>query len=180
MSCLILIFWSSSSLSYTVHECLTNIASARIQSCSQSNYITTRPARLQYLLTLDNPNSLCVSMLALSIAPLYFQGRSSRVNAQATSAKTVVSAVFWQFFVLGFLWNNYIFHWNYIGMLYVMPPNLQYVLFLVRLVIESFKKVLMRCLAIGSIIVYRTTIIPNTLNIVADCMELRVVKDWST
>ncbi len=34
--------------------------------------------------------------------------------------------------------------------------------------------------AMGSIVVYRTTIIPNTLNKVADCMELRVVKGWST
>ena len=180
MSCLMLIFWSSSSLSYTVHECLTNIASARIQSCSQSNYISTWPARLKYLLTLGNPSFLCVSMLILSIVHLYLQERSTRVNAQATFANTVVSAVFWQLFFPGFLWNNYIFHCNYIGMPHVLPPNLQLILFLVRLVVESFKKVLMHCLAIGSIIVYRTTIIANTLNIVADCMELRVVKDWST
>ena len=36
----------------------------------------------------------------------------------------------------------------------------------------------MRRLAMGSIVVYRTTIIPNTLDKVANCMELKVVKDW--
>ncbi len=65
-------------------------------------------------------------------------------------------------------------------MLHVMLPNLRLVLFFVRPIIESFKKVLMGRLAMGSIVVYRTTIIPNTLNKVADCMELRVVKGWST
>ncbi len=34
--------------------------------------------------------------------------------------------------------------------------------------------------AMGSIIVYHTTIIPNTLNKVANCIELRVVKGWLT
>ena len=37
----------------------------------------------------------------------------------------------------------------------------------------------MRHLAIGSIIIYRTTIILNILNKVARCIELEVVKDWS-
>ena len=57
-----------------------------------------------------------------------------------------------------------------------MLPNLQVVFFLIYLVIESFKKVFMRYLTMGSIIVYCTIIIPNTLDKVADCMELRVVK----
>ncbi len=61
-------------------------------------------------------------------------------------------------------------------MSYVILPNLRLVLFFVRFIVESFKKVLMSRLAIGSIVVYRTTIIPNTLNKVVDCMELRVVK----
>ena len=63
---------------------------------------------------------------------------------------------------------------------HVMLPNLQLVLFFVCSVVESFKKVLMRRLAMGSIVVYCTTIIPNKLNKVADCMKLRVVKDWLT
>ena len=62
-------------------------------------------------------------------------------------------------------------------MLHDMLPNLQLIpFFFIRLVIESFKKVLMPCLAMGSIVVYRTSIIPNTLKKVADLMELRVVK----
>ena len=65
-------------------------------------------------------------------------------------------------------------------MAYVMLPNLQVVLFFVCPVVESFKKVFMRRLAMGSIVVYRTTIIPNTLDKVANCMEFRVVKDWLT
>ena len=65
-------------------------------------------------------------------------------------------------------------------MVYVMLPNLRVVLFFVRPVVESFKKVFMRRLAMGNIVVYRTTIIPNILDKVANCMELRVVKGWST
>ncbi len=65
-------------------------------------------------------------------------------------------------------------------MTHIMLPNLRLVLFFIRPIIESFKKVLMGRLAMGSIIVYHTTIILNLLNTVADCMKLRVVKDWST
>ena len=61
-----------------------------------------------------------------------------------------------------------------------MLPNLQVILFFVCPIVKNFKKVFMRRLAMGSIIVYRTTIIPNTLDKVANCMELRVVKGWST
>ncbi len=65
-------------------------------------------------------------------------------------------------------------------MTYVMLSNLQVVLLFVCPIVERFKKVLMRRLAMSSIVVYRTTIILNTLNKGADCMELRVVKGWST
>ncbi len=65
-------------------------------------------------------------------------------------------------------------------MLHVMLPNLQLVLFGVRPIVESFKNVLMGRLAMGSIVVYRTSIFPNTLNKVADCTKLKVVKVWST
>ena len=65
-------------------------------------------------------------------------------------------------------------------MSHVMLPNVRFVLFFVCPIVESFKKILMRRLVIRSIVVYRTTIIPNALNKVADCMELGVVKEWST
>ena len=61
-----------------------------------------------------------------------------------------------------------------------MLPNLRVVLFFVCPIIESFKKVFMRRLAMGNIVVYYTTKIPNILDKVANCMELRVVKGWST
>ena len=63
---------------------------------------------------------------------------------------------------------------------YVILPNLRLVLFIICFVIENFKKVLMRHLTMGSIVVYCTTIIPNTLNKVANCIELRAVEDWLT
>ena len=57
-----------------------------------------------------------------------------------------------------------------------MLPNLRLVFFFVCPISKNFKVVLIHRLGIGSIIVYYTTIIPNTPNKVADCMELRVVK----
>ena len=65
-------------------------------------------------------------------------------------------------------------------MSYVILPNLHLVLFLVCPIIESFKKLLMRRLAMGSIVVYYTTIILNTLNKATNCMKVRVVKGWLT
>ncbi len=65
-------------------------------------------------------------------------------------------------------------------MTYVILLNLRVVLLFVYSIIERFKKVLIRRLAMGSIVVYRTTIIPNTLNKVANYMELRVIKGRST
>ena len=38
----------------------------------------------------------------------------------------------------------------------------------------------MRRLTMGNIVVYRTTIILNILNKVANYMEVRIVKDWLT
>ncbi len=64
-------------------------------------------------------------------------------------------------------------------MAYVMLSNLRVVRFFVRPIVERFKKVFMRRLTMDSIVVYRTTIIPNILNRVANCIELRVVKSWS-
>ena len=65
-------------------------------------------------------------------------------------------------------------------MTYIILPNLQVVLFFVRLIVKNLKKIFMHRLAMGSIIVYYTTIILNILDKVANCMELRVVKGWST
>ena len=65
-------------------------------------------------------------------------------------------------------------------MAYVILSNLQVVLLFICLIIERFKKVFMHHLAIGGIVVYRTTIIPNTLNKIVNYIELRVVKSWST
>lgn len=65
-------------------------------------------------------------------------------------------------------------------MTYIMLQNLQVVLFFISLIIKSFRKVFMLYLVISSIVVYWITIILNTLDKVGNCMELRVVKDWST
>ena len=65
-------------------------------------------------------------------------------------------------------------------MAYVMLPNLQIILFFICSIVKSFKKIFVRRLAIGSIVVYCTTIILNTTNKLVYCMELWVVKGWST
>ena len=65
-------------------------------------------------------------------------------------------------------------------MAYVMLSNLQLLLLFVHLIIECFKKVFIHRFARDSIVVYRTTIILNTLNKVANYMELKVVKGWLT
>lgn len=65
-------------------------------------------------------------------------------------------------------------------MTYVMLPNLQVRLFFICLIVKSFKKVFMHRLAMGCIVVYCTTTILNTLDKVANCIELGIVKGWST
>lgn len=62
-------------------------------------------------------------------------------------------------------------------MLHAILPNLQVVLFFIYFVLENLKKILIHHFAIGRIIVYYTTIIPNILNQVVDNIELRIVKD---
>ena len=64
-------------------------------------------------------------------------------------------------------------------MTYVMLPNLRIILFFVSLVVKNFKKVFMNCFAMSCIIIYSTTIIPDALGKVGDCMEFRVIKRWS-
>ena len=61
-----------------------------------------------------------------------------------------------------------------------MLSNLRVIFFFVYPIVERFKKVFIRRLAMSSIVVYRTTIILNTLSKVANYMEFRVVKSWST
>ena len=63
------------------------------------------------------------------------------------------------FFFLDFFENNYIFYCNYIGIAHIILPNLHVILIFICLIIENFKKVLIRRLAIGSIVVYCTSII---------------------
>ena len=65
-------------------------------------------------------------------------------------------------------------------MTHIMLPNLQVIHFFVCLVIERFKKILLCRLAIASIIVYFTIIIPNILNKIVDYIKLKVVKSWLT
>lgn len=54
------------------------------------------------------------------------------------------------------------------------------IFFFVCFIIKNFMKVFIYYLALGYIIIYYTPIILNVLNKVANCMELRVVEDWST
>ncbi len=68
ISCLLLIFWPISLLLYTLRECFTNIASARIQSYSQSSSISTWPADFQYFLISIIPSFFAASRSALFIA----------------------------------------------------------------------------------------------------------------
>lgn len=60
-----------------------------------------------------------------------------------------------------------------------MLPYLGLILFFLYLVLDCFKKVLLRRPIIDSIVVYYIIIISNTLNKVANYIELRVVKGWS-
>ena len=62
----------------------------------------------------------------------------------------------------------------------IILSNLQVVFLFVYLIVECFKKVFIRYLTMGSIVVNCITIIPNTLNKMANCIELRVVKSWLT
>ena len=63
-------------------------------------------------------------------------------------------------------------------MLHVILPNLQLILFFVCLIVESYKKILIRHFAIDSIVIYRITIISNIQNKVVNCIEFRVIEDW--
>ncbi len=65
-------------------------------------------------------------------------------------------------------------------MVYIMLPDLQVVLFFVCPIIKSFKNVFMRCLVISYVIIYRTTIIPNIQDKVANYIESKVVEGWLT
>lgn len=65
-------------------------------------------------------------------------------------------------------------------MTYVMLANLQVILFSICFVLKNFEKVFICCHTMSCIVVYCTTIIPNTLNKVANCIKLRLVKSWLT
>ena len=61
-------------------------------------------------------------------------------------------------------------------MAYVMLLDLQVVFFFICLIVESFKEVLRRYLAVGYIIIYHTTIIPSVLDKMASSIEPRIVE----
>ncbi len=63
-------------------------------------------------------------------------------------------------------------------MTYIMLPDLEVVLFFDCAIIESFEKVFMHRLAMGCIIIYHTTIIPNALDKVTNYMKFKVVGGW--
>ena len=65
-------------------------------------------------------------------------------------------------------------------MAYDILSNLQVIFLFFYLIIASFKKILNCHLIMSSILVYHTTVILNTLNKMVNCIELRVIKDWST
>ncbi len=125
ISCLTLMFWPISLLSYTLCEWLTNVASARIQLCSQFNSISTCLARLQYFLTPVSPCFLAVSMSALLIPHLYLQARSTKLDTWATFANAIVSARSSDsFFFLTLSEIITSFLCNYIDMLHIILLNL--------------------------------------------------------
>lgn len=59
-----------------------------------------------------------------------------------------------------------------------MMPNFRIIFFFICLVIKRFKKIFMSWLAVNYILVYRTIIILNALDKMANCMKLKIVKDW--
>lgn len=61
-----------------------------------------------------------------------------------------------------------------------MLSDLQVILLFVYYIVKTFKKVFMHCLTVSCIIIYCTSIILNKLDKIANYMEFRVVKDWST
>ena len=65
-----------------------------------------------------------------------------------------------------------------INIVYIMLSNLQVILFLICLIVKSFKKVFMHHLAISNIVVYHIIIILNILFRLANCIKLRVIKSW--
>ena len=60
-----------------------------------------------------------------------------------------------------------------------MLQSLRLVPFFICFIVECFKKIFIHCLIIGSIVIYHTPIILNTLNNMAYYIEVRVVKGWS-
>ena len=89
MSCLTLIFLPIFSLSHTLHECLINIANAKIYPCNQSSFISTWLVHLQYFLIPVSYSSFITSRSVLLIAQLYLSARLTRLNTRVTSAGAV-------------------------------------------------------------------------------------------
>ena len=93
MSCLVFIFSVIFLLLYTLHNHLTNIASAEIQLYSQSNSISTCLTHLYYFLTPVNPSFWVATRSVLFITYIYFLARSIRLNIWAIFAYAIVSII---------------------------------------------------------------------------------------
>lgn len=65
-------------------------------------------------------------------------------------------------------------------MTYIILPNLQIELFFIFFIIKNFKRVFIYRFAIDYIIIYFTTIIPNILGNIANCIGLGAVRVWLT
>lgn len=61
-------------------------------------------------------------------------------------------------------------------MTYVILLNLQVILFFIYLIIKYFKKIFIYLFAMGTIIVYYTTIILNRSNKGANYIEFKIIK----
>ncbi len=61
-------------------------------------------------------------------------------------------------------------------MAYIMLPDLQVVLFFISPIVESFEKVFIHRFAMGYVLIYHTTIIPNTPDKMTNCVEFRIVE----
>ena len=65
-------------------------------------------------------------------------------------------------------------------MSHIMLLNFRLILFFVCPIVENIKKILIRRLAIGNIVVDCTIIISNTWNKMADYIKFKVVEGWLT
>lgn len=58
-----------------------------------------------------------------------------------------------------------------------MLSDLRVVLFFVGHIVGSFEKIFMNRFVVSCVIIYRTTIIPNAIKEVANCIQFKVVEN---